>query len=412
MAAAPSTRARAQQARRERERMEKELQEKVESTHVAPITRADVWQAAMWVATNTNRVPTLWGPTAVGKTYGVHELAKQHDGEVVTVLLAQHTPDEIMGFQMPGKDNQLVEQLPYWARRVKNILADGRKAFVLFDELNLAREEVRGAAYTFLRDRTIHGEDFNNPNVIVFAAMNPGMLGAAYLSRCCLFHIPAETSYLLEVAGDSELGRTAALHGQIAVEGEDRAYSNEPPPAPMHVEASAIAAIRAAERSVDFWNMTPAARGLIISSLVPPAIATEIAGGLKMSLSGDELVKDPDLIFETIRALEDNIPEAMNIITSILSTYPYTDKMVAARAHAKLHEAVYTDDPELKLAENYFFNFEEGRKHLLSLDTTSLIQAFEETGWIIPDKNGGRPTGRLYERLDQAVAYNLANPLP
>lgn len=391
--------------------MEKELQDKGADIHGKAeerVTRDDIWQAALWVASNTNRVPTLWGPTAVGKTYGVHELAKTLDAEVVTVLLAQHTPDEIMGFQMPGRDNQLIEQLPFWARRAKNVLADGRKVIILFDELNLAREEVRGAAYTFLRDRTIHGHSFNDPNVLVFAAMNPGVLSAAYLSRCCLFHVPADQSYLAEVAGNSQLARIAATSGRISIEGEDSAYSNEPPPHPMHVEASALAALKKAESSIDFWNMTPAARGLVISSLVPPEIAGQIAGGLKMNLSGVEMVKDPDLIFETIRALF--IPEAMSVIASVLDTYAHIDKTVAARAHAKLHEAIYTDDPELMLAETYFFNAPDGmRDNLQHLDPHELAKAFAETGWVLEDKDGN-PSGRLYERLQQAVKYNLANP--
>ena len=65
--------------------------------YMTTATRDDVKHAALWVAQHTNRVPCLWGPTASGKTYMAHEIATEVDGELITVLLSQFTPDEEIG---------------------------------------------------------------------------------------------------------------------------------------------------------------------------------------------------------------------------------------------------------------------------------------------------------------------------
>lgn len=409
---AANNRSQAQKARRARERMEKSGME-IDGKNIEQKqpTRQDIRDAAMWIAQHTNRIPTLWGPTATGKTYMINSLAQEYGGECVTVLLAQHTPDEIMGFQMPGKNNELVAQLPAWARKVQNAIADGRKAFILFDELNLAREEVKGAALTFFRDRTIHGVDFNHPDVLVFAAMNPGMLSAAYRSRACLLHVPADPKYLMEVAGGSKLAQLVIAHSPHFVEGEDSAYSNEPPPAVLQTDASAIAALKAAESSTSFWNLTPEARGLIVNSLATADAAKAVLGH-RISMDGASLIREPEILFETIRSLP--VPEALTLAISVVQAYATADKRDAAKAHAYMHEALYAPhdvDPELLLAEQYFFHAPESIRDMLqkSLDPVMLAEELAATGWVVPDKDGN-PTGRLYERLQQAVKYNEEHP--
>ena len=133
-------------------------------------TRQDVKAAMQWVSTHTNLVPTLWGPTASGKTYMVHEWAKELGGECVTVLLSQHTPDEIAGFQTEV-GGELVAQMPYWWKQAEQLVEAGKPVVLLFDELGLAREEVRGAVYTFFRDRELHGHKLDADNIDTYRNM-------------------------------------------------------------------------------------------------------------------------------------------------------------------------------------------------------------------------------------------------
>lgn len=371
-----------------------------DSASTAP-TREDIASAMMWIAQRTNRVPTLYGPTASGKTYLVHQLAKEHGAEVVTVLLGQHTPDEITGFQMPGKDNQLVAQHSYWMRQAQEILNSGKKVFILFDELNAAREEVRGAIYTFLRDRHLHGDhSLDRPDVLVFAAMNPAMLAAPYRSRCCFFHVPADATYLTGMAKNS-LATFAAVHGEISKEGSDSAYSNAAPPPPETVDASAIAALNAIDTS--FWtDLSPAARGLVITSLVPPALAKAMLED-NQAIDASELAKDVEMLFETLRSLP--VPETMTLIAQLMSSYGTMNDGERENAHAAVLDAVYGDGTRdgLALLESYYFGrTDEMRAAISHIKAEPMVKALAERGMAI-DEDGSTPKGTIFERLDAYV---------
>lgn len=370
-----------------------------DSASTAP-TREDIASAMMWVATHTNRIPTAWGPTASGKTYMIRKLAEANDAGLVTVILGNHTPDEIMGFQMPGKDNQLVAQRPFWMRQAIDILASNRKCFILIDELNTAREEVRGAMLTFLRDRHINGDfSLKRDDVLIFAAMNPAMMEETYRSRACFFHVPADSSYLMSIATNS-FSQMAAMHGQIVVEG-NAMRSNDPPPPPDAVDASVLAALEAIDRS--FWtDLSPAARGLVITSLVPPALAKAMLED-NQAIDASELAKDVEMLFETLRSLP--VPETMTLIAQLMSSYGTMNDGERENAHAAVLDAVYGDGTRdgLALLESYYFGrTDEMRASISHIKAEPMVKALADRKMAI-DEDGSTPKGTIFERLDAYV---------
>ena len=310
-----------------------------ESMADAQPTREDILEAALWVARKTNRVPTLLGPTASGKTYGVHELAKHQPTptEVVTVLLAQHTPEEIAGFQL-AINNELVVQVPYWFRKAQEALDEGKNVWILFDELGLSREETRGALYTFFRDRELHGKHLSvksGHEVLVWAASNPATFAPPFRSRCNFFHVPADQAYLIGMAR-GDLSKKVARLAPISST-SDPAYSNDPPPSVETIDASAIAALNALD--ADFWRMSDAARFLVLASLVP---AQTLSSVLKDSgLDTSALARHYEELLEVLRVLPRDQKHSM--INNVIESLPSLTKEERTDALLSCLAAVFED---------------------------------------------------------------------
>ena len=295
-------------------------------------TRQDIKDAMRWVATHTNLVPTLVGPTASGKTRMVHEWAQEIDAELVSVLLSQHTPDEISGFQTEVK-GELVAQMPYWFRAAQEAHAKNKPVILLFDELGLAREECRGALYTFFRDRELHGQTLDGETYVV-AAMNPATLAPPFKTRSVMLHVPADRSYLMSFASHP-LARRAAEGGNLTVEG-DSAYSNEPPERPETVNAAAIDALNRLD--AEFWNMSEPAQRSVLQALVPPATLEEM---LRDNLDVSNLSRHPDLLREVLSEMEPL--DALNTMTGVLETTPQLDPDEIAHAMFVIQDILYDD---------------------------------------------------------------------
>lgn len=362
-------------------------------------TRDDVRAAALWTARNTNRIPTLWGPTASGKTWMVHEIAEEMGAEYIVVLLGQHTPDEIAGFQVIGKQNQLIAQKPFWFRNAQSALDEGRPVVLLFDELNTAREEVRGALYTFFRDRHLHGDSLGgSEETLIFAAMNPAMLAPAYRSRCSFFHVPAENSYMVQMA-TNEWAKTAANVGAVTSD-SDPTFSNEPPPAPETIDASAVAALNGIDAS--FWELSEAAQQLILYSVAPPAVVETLLDS-HQALDGTYLVKYPDRIRGAIEELD--VPRAVALATSVLDAVDSVDKKQAAKAVVAVLEGVYTSADKLEA----YFSAEKPEtviNKLLALDPETLIKELKERGAFYEIEKDGQPdiAGSFRDQLEKFYA--------
>ena len=309
-------------------------------------TREDIYEAALWTARHTNRVPTFLGPTASGKTFGMQVMAAQNNAEVVTVLLGQHTPDEIAGFQLALKDEYGAEELkvaaPYWFKETQNILDRGKSAYILFDELGLSREEVRGALYTFFRDRHLHGHKLvakKGQEVLVFAASNPAMFAPPFRSRCLFLHMPADRDYMLSFS-KGNLARKVLGIAPISNESEDPAYSNAPPPPPVVVDASAAAVLNAVDDvTTKFWHLSEGSRVSVLAGVLPTQVLHEVL--TERGLDASALAKDYDTLVRALRAMPKDTKHSMinNVIESFASLTPEE----RARALSGIQDIIYDD---------------------------------------------------------------------
>ena len=279
-------------------------------------TRADRMAAVRWIAEHTNLVPVAHGPTASGKTHGFHKWAEELGTECITVLLSQHTPDEVAGFQteVGGK---LIAQPPYWFVKAQTLIDKGETPVILFDELGLAREEVRGAIYTFLRDREIHGMKLTGKAYVV-GAMNPATLAPPLMSRVALIDFPADRNYLLAFAKHA-LARKAAEVGQLHVEG-DPAYSNAPAPRPEIVHGASVDALNQMDGS--FHKLPEPSQRVILEAIVPEHALREM---MQDTLDVSVLAKRPadfrkvavDMEAIDWNSVVDGILEALPTLTPI-----------------------------------------------------------------------------------------------
>ena len=283
--------------------------------HVIPQpTREDIKNAILWTARNTNRVPVAVGPTASGKTFMFWQIAEEINADLHTILLAQHTPDEVAGFQYESKDKGLIAGMPYWFTAAQASLDSGKNVIIFFDELNLSREETRGVLYTFMRDRHIRGVSLQTrkpgQEILVVAAANPGVFAPPFRSRSVFFGVPADRSYLSKMAKTS-LAKQIAQVAPISHD-SDPSYDNLPPPEPIVIDASAIEALNATTRG-GFGMLTEAAQFLVYRGLVPPSTLQEV---LTDKADPSALLLDRELLMQTLRELD--VDEAVNTALSAL----------------------------------------------------------------------------------------------
>ena len=380
-------------------------------------TRDDVFQAALWIARFTNRVPTFHGPTASGKTFGVHLLAEQIGADVVTVLLGQHTPDEIAGFQLALKDAQgnerLEVQMPYWFREAQDILDKGRSVILLFDELGLSREETRGALYTFFRDRHLHGHTLKpseQAEVLVFAATNPGVFAPPFRSRCLFLHVPADRTYLYEMI-TNQLGNSAFTKKIVGMApltiDKDPAYSNQPPPSPETIDASAVAVLNAING--DFWRLSEPSRFLVLAGIVPAQTLSQV---LKESgLDASALARNWEELLKALRALPTDKKHSMT--NNVVETLPRVEPEVRAEALMSILDAMY-DDLYANDLHTYFSTprSEEVVASVAEISAEYLERRLGERSLIAvkEDKKGNRTiTGTLVDRIKVMVRNTAGN---
>lgn len=363
---------------------------KVEQQQAKEPTREDIWAATRWVCENTNLVPTLWGQTAVGKTYGADKFAESLNAELVTILLQQHTPDEIAGFQVNVGD-KLVAQEPYWWQHAQQVLDTGKSVVLLFDELGLARDEVRGALYTFFRDRHLHNKHLKpkgNARVYVIAATNPAPLAAPFLTRTILFHVPADRSYMMGIAKRSSLAARVAEIAPLSIENGDSAFQLTQPPMPQVVTAATIDALN--QLDSDFWNMTEEAQRLIFGGLVPGSVLEEVFRD-KQDVS--TLLRDPDTLEVQLQELD--APDAITLALSALEALDTVTPKEGSHAMVAILVGLWSD-VYFKLKPYYEAEkSERARNGVLQIDAHEMLEVLSKRGLLV-EKSGGI-AGKLVE---------------
>lgn len=149
------------------------------------------------------------GPTGVGKSHVVYQIAEDLDLPVIDRRLAQMTEGDILG--LPSLEDGTTRFLPVdWIRR-----ASTEPVCLFLDELNRASLEVQQCAFQLVLDREINGVKLH-PQTRIFAAINEGSeykgastLGAALMRRF----------FALEFVPDFDIwmnwARTSGIHGNI-----------------------------------------------------------------------------------------------------------------------------------------------------------------------------------------------------
>lgn len=368
-------------------------------------TREDIFSAALVVAKNTNLVPTFLGPTGSGKTHGLMALAEQNNAEVVTVLLGQHTPDEIAGFQL-ALNNELVIQMPFWFKEAQNILDKGKNAWILFDELGLSREETRGALYTFMRDRHLHGHRLNpsgGSNVLVFAASNPATFAPPFKSRCLFLSVPSDQDYLLGIAQGSDFV-TRVIRLAPYYDNKDPFYSNEEPPAPIVMNAASTAALRKLTDTREFWQLTEPARYAVLSGLVP--YQTLVSVLKESTLNVVLLAKNHEEITRVLKALPTDKMHSM--INNIVETLPQITPEERCDALLSILDVIYEDTTAVNL-QTYFAtaHSEAAATAALEIDPLYMERRLEERGLLKVTTKGQNNiiSGSLKDRIEEMVKY-------
>lgn len=369
-------------------------------------TRAEIFQAMLVVARKTNLVPTAVGPTASGKTFGFHEMAPEQNAEVVTVLLAQHTPDEIAGFQL-NLNGHLQVAMPFWFQEAQAILDRGKNAWILFDELSLSREETRGALYTFMRDRELHGQRLQpqaGNEVLVFAASNPGTFAPPFQSRCLMYSIPSDRAYLATIAKGSDFVMKAVKHAPIS-DDKDPYYSNEAPPAPKVLNAAATKALKDLE-CPDFWNLPEPARYVTLRGLVPYQTLQALLQD--HALDATALARNWEELLRALHALPKDKMHSM--INNVLECMPQLTAEERAEAILSILDAVYSDLSGDDI-QTYFGtpHSDDVANAVAEIEPEYLERRLKERGllWVDTDSKGNNvPKGAFLERLQEMVKNN------
>jgi hypothetical protein len=360
-------------------------------------TRDEIWDAAMWTARHTDLIPTMAGPTAVGKTYGLKVLAERNNAELIVILLSQHTPEEVTGFQMPDPvTGKLTEQLPYWFRRAQEVLDKGRSVYFLFDELNLAQEGVRGAMYTFFRERTVHGHKLHasdNAEVLVFAAMNQSEMEAAYESRCAFFNVPADQNYLKSFATNA-WAKKAIAKGRLT--DDDVAHkSNTPMPPPTTVTGSGVAALNATSHP-SFWELSENSRALVLYAVVPPDVA-QLLMNEAATFDVKSMIENPDVLYEYMKSLP--LTEALTMASNVVLGYAQVDTGYE-KAHVAMLDAIY-DNPDLLEAYVAFEYTPEMQEQMKRFSPDVVIAELEARKMLVASPKANRISGSMLDRLQK-----------
>lgn len=129
-------------------------------------------QMAEHIAVGQNNPVMLWGPSGVGKTEGVNQLAKRIDAFPWTVILGQYDSVDLKGY--PGKDDKgflswcPASTLPFVGN---DAFPDDKIILLILDEVNSASPPVFAVAYQLLQEGRI-GEHSLKPNVRIVAMGN------------------------------------------------------------------------------------------------------------------------------------------------------------------------------------------------------------------------------------------------
>jgi hypothetical protein len=114
----------------------------------------------------------FWGPPGCGKSEGVQQSVRDHNGVLVDIRLSQYDSVDLRGIPVPHA-GMTVWHAPITLPFKGNAQFDetGAPIFLFLDEINSAAPAVAAVAYQLINDRAV-GEHTLMDNVIVIAAGN------------------------------------------------------------------------------------------------------------------------------------------------------------------------------------------------------------------------------------------------
>jgi len=369
-------------------------------------TREDIMEAVLWMSQKTNMVPGLWGPTASGKTWLAKLVAEYLDAQLWIVLLSQSNPDDAAGFLTIGAAGEgLIAQLPQWAVQVLAHVNAGGKAVILLDEVGTAREEVRAAMYTFMRDRMLQGVSFNHPNITVIAATNAAQFEEPYLSRIAFFNVPADVNYMMGFA-KNDLTKLALRHGKVQAD-------YDKPPAIQYMHSANTAALDAIDK--DFYNLTPACQRLILDSLVPATVVrhliTRMATGSIQK--AEDLIGFPPLLNTTLSKMPpaDAVRFARTELLPLLADTTFAPKNATKFWREEALVLGVLDAMFLTSVEHLhgYYTFEDEDRDrqqrtaqaIAGLDVQKMHQLIVTDGRVSVDTKSGSLRGKYYDKAKE-----------
>lgn len=179
--------------------------------------------------------PCLIGPTGVGKTARVEQLACEHGMPLLRVLLGTSLPEDVLG--LPRVVETAHGYVTRWAVAETWVRASEEPCVVLLDEIDKAHPATHGAVLTLLWSREVHGLRLH-PDTMLIAAMQP-VVPDEWLSDETGRALSARLVYV-PVAETDAWAHIQEVHkvdlGLITAAGEPPVLPILPRPAPRQVD--------------------------------------------------------------------------------------------------------------------------------------------------------------------------------
>ncbi|MEM2768751.1 MAG: MoxR family ATPase [Candidatus Pacearchaeota archaeon] len=143
-------------------------------------------------ASQVKPVILLNGPTGIGKTATIRQLAEKLNYELIDVRLSRELPENIGG--IPYTEN---EDSEFFIKKlhIKFKPAFEKPCILFFDEFNRANHYVQNSIMSLLYERELEGKILH-PDTVIILAINTGsdyvateQLDKAFLARCIILNI-------------------------------------------------------------------------------------------------------------------------------------------------------------------------------------------------------------------------------
>ena len=146
------------------------------------------------------KIPILLvGPSGVGKTTLVHELAQEMAFECLDIRLSRELPEHLGGIPIPDEKSKTFKKCLY--ERLKRVFET--RTFLFFDEFNRSHIWQRNSVMSLFYERRLDEYNLHDDSLLVLA-INYGEnyqvedIDFAILARCAVINIEPDVSSFIE----------------------------------------------------------------------------------------------------------------------------------------------------------------------------------------------------------------------